>query len=579
MEGWSEMVSGSINRRLNEFRRIGADWTLVSGLLLVVVFLGVGIVYPLFKMLGVSFTAEALSYYVRYFSSPVYLGILWNTVKLGLTVGLLGTVLGFLFAYVQVRVDVPFKRFMHLMALMPIISPPFAVATSAIVLFGRGGLITYKLLGFRYNIYGFTGLTAVLTLSLFTVAYMNLQGMLRALDPSLDEAATNLGASKWDVFRTVTIPMLIPGIASSFLLLFVEAIADLANPLVLGGDFTVLASRVYIAISGEYDIFAGSVLSVILLVPSLTVFIVQRYWVSRKSVISVTGKPSGKPTLITNPFIRWGLFGLAMFFSLLILLIYGTVLVGAFTELFGINYALTLRHFQFVLFGLGSQAMLDTSKMSLIATPIAGVLGMLIAWLVVRKNFSGRGLIDFISMLGIALPGTVLGIGYLLAFNRPLKIDNTILLPALAGGNAIAGGTIALILAYVVRSVPAGVRAGVASLQQIDPSIEEASISLGADSATTFRKITLPLIRPAFLTGLVYSFARSMTSLSAVIFLSTPYAKIMTAQILNEVDAGRFGNAFAYCDILILLVLLVIGFLYLVVGTTTGVERDFGVSL
>ncbi|MDX9992012.1 MAG: iron ABC transporter permease [Anaerolineales bacterium] len=573
------MVSGSINRRLNEFRRIGADWTLVSGLLLVVVFLGVGIVYPLFKMLGVSFTAEALSYYVRYFSSPVYLGILWNTVKLGLTVGLLGTVLGFLFAYVQVRVDVPFKRFMHLMALMPIISPPFAVATSAIVLFGRGGLITYKLLGFRYNIYGFTGLTAVLTLSLFTVAYMNLQGMLRALDPSLDEAATNLGASKWDVFRTVTIPMLIPGIASSFLLLFVEAIADLANPLVLGGDFTVLASRVYIAISGEYDIFAGSVLSVILLVPSLTVFIVQRYWVSRKSVISVTGKPSGKPTLITNPFIRWGLFGLAMFFSLLILLIYGTVLVGAFTELFGINYALTLRHFQFVLFGLGSQAMLDTSKMSLIATPIAGVLGMLIAWLVVRKNFSGRGLIDFISMLGIALPGTVLGIGYLLAFNRPLKIDNTILLPALAGGNAIAGGTIALILAYVVRSVPAGVRAGVASLQQIDPSIEEASISLGADSATTFRKITLPLIRPAFLTGLVYSFARSMTSLSAVIFLSTPYAKIMTAQILNEVDAGRFGNAFAYCDILILLVLLVIGFLYLVVGTTTGVERDFGVSL
>jgi len=123
------------------------------------------------------------------------------------------------------------------------------------------------------------------------------------------------------------------------------------------------------------------------------------------------------------------------------------------------------------------------------------------------------------------------------------------------------------------------VRAGVASLQQIDPSIEEAAISLGADNATTFRKITLPLIRPAFLTGLVYSFARSMTSLSAVIFLSTPYAKIMTAQILNEVDAGRFGNAFAYCDILILMVLLVIGFLYLVVGTTTGVERDFGVSL
>lgn len=572
------MVSGSLKRRLGEFQRIGSDWTLLVGLLVVILFLGVAIVYPLFKMLGISFTQEALAYYTRYFSSPVYLGIIWNTVELGLVVGFFGTALGFLFAYVQVRLDVPFKRFMHLMALMPIISPPFAVATAAIVLFGRGGLITYKLFGIRYNLYGFTGLSAVLTLSLFTVAYMNLQGMLRALDPSLDEAATNLGASKWDVFRTVTLPMLIPGIASSFLLLFVEAIADLANPLVMGGDFTVLASRVYIAIAGEYDIFAGSVLSVILLVPSLTVFIVQRYWVSRKSVISVTGKPAGRPTMITNPFVRWGLFAVAMFFALLILLVYGTVFVGAFTELFGINYTPTLQHFQFVLLGLGSQAMLDTSKMSLIATPIAGVLGMLIAWLVVRKNFSGRGLIDFTSMLGIALPGTVLGIGYLLAFNRPFEAGGVTLLPTLAGGTAIAGGTIALIMAYVVRSVPAGLRAGVASLQQIDPAIEEASISLGADSATTFRKITLPLIRPAFLTGLVYSFARSMTSLSAVIFLSTPYAKIMTAQILNEVDAGRFGNAFAYCDILILLVLLVIGLLYLVVGTTTGVERDLGVS-
>lgn len=572
-------MRGSSKARLDEFRRIGSDWTLLAGLIVVVAFLAIAIVLPLFQMLGVSFTTDALSYYIRYFSSPVYLGIMKNTVQLGMVVGLLGTILGFLFAYVQVRLDVPCKRFMHLMALMPIISPPFAVATAAIVLFGRGGLITFRLFGIRYDLYGFTGLTAVLTLSLFTVAYMNLAGMLRALDPSLDEAATNLGASKWDVFRTVTLPMLVPGIASSFLLLFVEAIADLANPLVLGGDFTVLASRVYIAISGEYDIFAGSVLSVILLVPSLTVFIIQRYWVSRKSVISVTGKPSGKQTRITNPFIRWGLFGLTMFFSLLILLIYGTVFVGAFTELLGINYTPTLRHFQFVLMGLGSQAMMDTSKMSLIATPIAGVLGMLIAWLVVRKKFAGRGLIDFTSMLGIALPGTVLGIGYLLAFNRPLKFDNTVILPALAGGTAIAGGTVALIMAYVVRSVPAGVRAGVASLQQIDPSIEEAAISLGADNATTFRKITLPLIRPAFLTGLVYSFARSMTSLSAVIFLSTPYAKIMTAQILNEVDAGRFGNAFAYCDILILLVLLVIGFLYLVVGTTTGVERDFGVSL
>lgn len=571
------LITGS-KSKTRLFRKVSVDKGLVIGLIIIILFLLIAIIYPLIKILGTAVSKEALHYYIKYLTSSVYLRIIWNTVKLGAVVGFFGTALGFLFAFVQVKINVPCKRFLNLMALMPIISPPFAVATAAIELFGRSGLITYELLGIRYNIYGFTGLTAVLVLSLFTVAYMNFQGMLRALDPSLDEAATNMGATKWDVFRTVTIPMMIPGIASSFLLLFVEAIADLANPLVLGGDFTVLASRVYIAIAGEYDIFSGAVLSFILLVPSLTVFILQRYWVSRKSVISVTGKPSGRTMYITNPFVRWGLFALTMFFSLLILLIYGTIFVGAFTKLFGIDYSFTLDHFKYVLLGLGSQAILDTSKMALIATPIAGLLGMLIAWMVVRKQFAGRALLDFISMLGIALPGTVLGIGYLLAFNHSLVINSKVVLPSLAGGTAMAGGMIAIVMAYIVRSVPAGVRSGISSLQQIDPSIEEASISLGANNTKTFWRITLPLIRPAFLTGLVYSFARSMTSLSAVIFLSTPEAKVMTSQILNEVDAGRFGNAFAYCDILILIVLSVIGVLYLVVGKTGGVERDMGIS-
>lgn len=572
------MQSVNVRRSLHEYRRLASDWTLLIGLTVVILFLAVSILLPLAKMLGTGLSGEAMHLYTKYFSSAVYQRIMVNTVELGAMVGLLGTALGFLFAYVQVRLDVPGKRFMHWMALLPIISPPFAVATATISLFGRGGVITYKLLGFRNNLYGFNGLVFVLTLSLFTVAYMNLDGMLRALDPALDEAATNLGANKWDVFRTVTLPMLVPGIAGSFLLLFVEAIADLGNPLVLGGDFTVLASRIYIAISGEYDVLAGAVLSLILLVPSLTVFVVQRYWVSRKSVISVTGKPSGKPQMITNPLVRWGLFAITLLISILILLIYGTVVIGSLTQLFGIDNTFTLEHFQFVIAGLGSQAMGDTSLMSTIATPIAGLLGMVIAWLVVRKTFAGRALLDFVAMLGIAVPGTVLGIGYLLAFNAPLKVGETVLLPAMAGGTAIAGGMLAIILAFIVRSVPAGVRTGSASLQQIDPAIEEASISLGADNATTFRKITLPLIRPAFLTGLVYSFARSMTSMSAVIFLATPRAKIMTAQILNEVDAGRFGNAFAYCTILIAIVLAVIALLYALIGASTGVERDLGGS-
>lgn len=575
----------SLRRNLNQFRRIFRDPILGLSLLLVTLFLILMVLLPIFAMVGESVSAEGIPLFSRYLGASNYQTIITNTVVMGLVVATLGTLLGFLFAFVQVKVNVPFKRLMHIVALVPIISPPFAVATATLVLFGRNGIISKGIFGVRYDIYGLDGLALVLSLSYFTVAYMNLKGMMQALDPALEEAATNLGASKWRIFRTVTVPMLIPGILGSFLLLFVESIADLGNPLVMGGNFEVLSTRIYITVIGLYDTTAAAVLSVILLVPSLTVFVVQRYWLNRMSVVSVTGKPTGTPQLINNPWVRWSLFGITMFIVVLILLIYLTIFVGAFTKVPGVNNAFTLDHFDFVINGYGAEAMTDTTMLSAISTPIAGLLGMLIAFLVVRTDFAGRGLVDFTTMLGIAVPGTILGIGFLLMYNGPITLQLPFggtpeeplvwtLLPKLTGGRSIAGGALAIVIVFVVRSVPAALRSGVASLSQIDPSIEEASISLGADSARTFRKITLPLIRPAFLSGLIYAFARSMTSLSAIVFLTTPQTKIMTHQILNEVENGRFGNAFAYCVILILIVMFAIGVLYLTVGSTTGAERN-----
>jgi len=566
------------NRRIAEFWRIFQDPVLLIGLVLVVLFIIITIISPIYAMVEESLTEKGRELFDRYLTSPVYQRIIRNTMEMGLLVGATGTVLGFIMAYAQVKVAMPFKRVIHIMALVPIISPPFAVATAALLLFGRNGIISYDVFGERYDIYGLDGLTLVLTLSYFPVAYMNLRGMMQALDPALDEAATNLGASKWRTFRTVTVPMLIPGIAGSFLLLFVEAIADLGNPLVLGGNYEVLATRIYVSIVGLYDTTAAAVLSVVLLVPSLLVFVVQRYWISRTSVVSVTGKPSGTPQQITHPAVVWPLFALVMFVVLLILLIYGVIFAGAFTKILNVNNELTLEHFDFVINGYGSEAMKDTTQLSAIATPIAGVLGMLIAFLVARKKFTGRHALDFATMLGIAVPGTILGIGYLLVFNTPneitLPVIGTVtLLPKLTGGRAVFGGAAAIVLVYIVRSVPAALRAGVAALSQIDPSIEEASVSLGADNFGTFRRITLPLIRPAFLSGLIYAFARSMTTISAIIFLTTPGTKIMTHQILNEVENGRYGNAFAYCVILIAIVLAAIGILAVAVGTTTGAEK------
>lgn len=561
---------------INPFKQIRAifkDPLLAIVLTLMIFFVVVMILLPLFAMIGESASPDGRQLFEDYLKSHVYRKIIQNTLVMGVIVGFTGTAVGFLLAFVQVKLDVPFKRLIHLIALIPVVSPPFAVATAVIVLFGRNGTITRGIFDVRYNIYGLNGLVLVMTLSFFTIAYLNLRGMMEALDPALDEAAQNLGASKWRIFRTITIPMLIPGLASSFLLLFVESIADLGNPLVLAGNYEVLASRIYITIIGLYNTTGAAVLSVILLVPSLLVFLVQRYWIGRISVVSVTGKPSGTPQKITHPLVKWPLYGLALGVCGLIVMIYGMILHGAFVQVPGVRWDWTLKNFDFVINGIGGQAMRDTTTLALISTPIAGLVGMIIAYIVVRKEFFGRNLLDFGTMLGIAVPGTIIGIGYVLMFNVPVVVNFPVfgeveLIPKLTGGRAVYGGALAIVMVFIVRSVPAALRSGSAALSQIDPSIEEASTSLGANTERTFRRITLPLIRPAFLAGLIYAFARSMTTISAIIFLTTPHTKIMTQQILNEVEHARYGNAFAYCVILIAVVLIAISILYFIVGSS-----------
>ena len=526
------------------FKR-GTDPVLIIGLVISILFVGIAILFPLAMMLGSALTQEALPYFERFLLRPAFQQIIGRTLVLGACVAVVGTLVGFIFAFFQARVAAPawLKRAAHWMALVPVVSPPFAVAIAFSTLFGRNGLITYKTFGVRGEIYGLFGMTVVMALSFFPAAYLNMVGLMRALDPALDEASTNLGANRFTTFRKVTLPMLAPGIASSLLLLFVEAIADLGNPLTIGGDYVVLAVRLFIAITGEYDVLAGAVLSVILLVPSLIVYLIQKYWADRASVVSVTGKPTGTVNLLTDWRVRGPIIAIVVFVAALTALLYLTIVVGAFTVLLGIDNSFTLKNFEYVISGVGQDAFAVTTTLSAISTPIAGVLGMLIAFLVVRRKFFGRAALDFGTMLGIAVPGTIFGIGYLLAFNDPTKVGDFTLIPKLTGGRAVFGGALAIVMVYVIRSVPAALRGGVAALQQIDPSLEEASTSLGANTATTFRRITLPLIRPAFFSGLIYAFSRSMTTISAVIFLTTPATKIMTQQIYNETDANRFGNA------------------------------------
>ncbi|MDO5728789.1 MAG: iron ABC transporter permease [Actinomycetaceae bacterium] len=556
-------VRKSIRRR----QRRGRDVPTAIITTVVVAILLLLTVFPLIRVFVEALGEEGFAVLKSMVSDPYPRQIIVHTLVLGLVVGAAGTLIGFILAFAQVRLEFKGKRILNILALVPVVSPPFAVATAIITLLGRNGIITYHLLGLEnFQIYGLKGMALVLTLSFFPVSYMNFKGLLSTLDPSLEEAAADLGGSKWNIFTRVTLPLMAPGFAASFLLLFVEAIADLANPLVIGGDYTVLALRAYLAITGEYNIAAGAAYSLILLVPSILVFVIQQYWIGKKSTVTVTGKPAGQKKLIKDNKWRIPILSVVALIVGVIVTLYATVIIGSFVNILGVDNTWTLDNYRYVLSGIGNEAIMDTTLMALIATPLAAFLSMVIAWLVVRKLRHGNGLLDFLGMLGLAVPGTVVGIGYAITFNNPVIFGNRMFLPALGGGGAIFGGAMAIVMVYIIRSVPSGQRTAVATLQQISPSIEEASASLGADSFQTFRKVTLPLIKPALATGLVYAFARAMTTLSPVIFLATPEVQIMTKKIFAEVDAGRYGNAFAFSMVLFAIVLLVIILIQLILG-------------
>lgn len=522
----------------------------------IAVALALFVLYPLYSVLKTSLMQSdgsiGLGVYRTLLAKSYNRRPLVNSIRLGLVVASLGTVIGFIFAYCTTRVDVPLKGFFKVIAMFPMISPPFIMSLATIMLFGNNGLITKHLLGglVNFKIYGLRGLIIVETLAYFPTAYLVLSGVLQAIDPSIEDAARDLGASWWQVFRTVTLPLAIPGIASALLLIFIESLADFGNPIILSGDYQVLAVQAYLRITGLYDLPGGAGLAVILLVPSLIAFFVQKYWVSRRSYVTVTGKPSGQRICRNEPWVKTMALIVCVILTGVILLFYGTAFVGSFATLWGVNYSFTLANYHHV-FQVAGEYIKDTLFLATVATPITGLLAMIIAFLVVRKQFIGRQALELVSMLSFAVPGTVVGIGYILAFNQP---------PILLTGTASI-----IIILFIFRNMPTGIQSGIAALQQIDPSIEEASCDLGADSGTTFRKITLPLIAPAFFSGLVFSFVRCVTAISAIVFVVSGRWKLITVAVLGSVENSDLAQAAAFCVVIIGMVLGAIGIINLLV--------------
>jgi len=536
----------------NRFKALLKNPTVLVMVILIFIALFTFIVYPLIKVLQTSFSDNSgnfsLEVYKTVFKSGYIRQGFYNSILVAVLTAVIGTFLGFLYAYAINRAGLPFKRFFKAVALMPMVFPPFIGALSIIMLFGFNGLITAGIFGVRnFPVYGLWGLMIAQTISFFPVAFITLDGVISTISPTLEDAAFNLKANRLQVFFKVILPLSVPGIASTMLVLFIESLADFGNPLILAGSrFPILSVQAYLQITGMFDLKSGAAMAVWLLLPSLIAFILQKYWIGKKKYITVSGKPTTSSIKSVSPFAKWLLFLFVLLVSLFILLIYVIIFFGAFSKIWGMNNTLTLENFRYVL-DVGIESIKDTLTLALTSTPISAVLGMIIAFLLVRKVFPGKKIMEFTSLLSFAVPGTVIGIGYILAFNnKPLLLTGTLTI---------------LVLNFVFRYIPVGIQSGMALLNQVDPAIEEAAYTLGADDRTVFGKVTLPLIIPAFFSACVYSFVRSMTAISAAIFLVSANWNLMTVQILSQTDSGRLSEACAFSVILILIIFAFMGIL------------------
>ena len=501
-------------------------------------------------------------------------GVAWNTLVLALLCAIGCTVLGLAFALIVTRTQFRHKKLLRVLTVLPIITPPFVIGLGLILIFGRAGIIN-QLLEWGFGIvpgrwiYGMQGVLLAQVFAFTPIAFLVLIGVVEGVAPSMEEAAQTLRADRWRVFTAVSLPLMRPGLANAFLVSFIESIADFGNPVLLGGNFGVLSTEIFFSVVGaQLDQGRAATLGILLLLFALATFFAQRWVLGRKVYTSLAGKgDSGLPTPLPDG-ARRACYGIALPWAFLTAVIYLMSLIGGFVETWGRDYTPTLRHYVkafgvewtangLIWSGSAWNSLWTTIELSAISAPLTAILGILSAYLITRLKFVGQAAFEFGTMLSFAIPGTVIGVSYILAFNVP-PIE-------------ITGTAIVLVVCFIFRNMPVGVRAGMAAMSQIDRSLDEAAATLRARGLTTLRRVILPLLKPAIIAALVYSFVRSVTTVSAVIFLVSAEYDMATTYIINRVVNGDYGVAIAYSSVLIVLMLAVIWLIQLLVG-----ERRLG---
>lgn len=472
------------------------------------------------------------------------------------------TLIAFGLAFAVNRGGVARPGLIRALTLTPLVAPPVMVATATIMLFGRRGLITDGLLekglglidADETNIYGIAGVLVAQVISFVPAAFIVLDNTLRRADGRLEEAAAILGASRWQGFREVTLPLAWPGLKRALVLVFILSLTDFGNPLLLAGrDVPVIAAVIYDEMTAFRNTGLASALCVLLLAPGLLLHLGLERIGRRKRFDSGAAGVAPEAPLPR----RWrrGLTALAMTVGCLIATIYATVALGAFTRVWGVDWSLTMGHFLDAGVNVGNAGtgygssdrgiatVWDSLLIAVIAAPAGGALGVLLAYVIDRVRPPGREALAFVVLLPAVLPGLIFGIGYILAFNLPLGIEGL----ALTGTGAI------LVLNILFGNMFVGLLAARAALQRTDPAIEEAAEGMGAGLGRRIVEVTLPLLRAALLLGMLYVFVDGMTTLSSVIFLVSGTYKLASVSIFNHASGGEFGLAAAKSVVILVL--------------------------
>ncbi|MGE8583324.1 ABC transporter permease [Agrobacterium tumefaciens] len=496
-------------------------------------------------------------------------GVAWRTLFLALMTAFGSTVLGLGFALVATRTRFPFKKGLRLLTVLPIITPPFVIGLALTLLFGRAGVVT-EWLSYLFGIepgrwlYGMTGIWIAQVLSFTPISFLVLIGVVEGVSPSMEEASQTLRADRWRTFWRVSLPLMKPGLANAFLIGFIESMADFGNPLVLGGTHGVLSTEIFFAVVGsQNDPSRAAVLAIILLCFTLSAFLAQRFWLAGKNFATVTGKGDSGAHIALPRGLSIGVHAVVVPWMVFTIVVYGMILVGGFVKTWGLDNSLTLDHYirafsvsfsngSIAWTGVAWNSFWTTMEIALVSAPLTAAVGLLTAYIIVRQKFAGRNIFEFALMMSFAIPGTVIGVSYIMAFNLP-PVEMT-------------GSALILIACFVFRNMPVGVRGGIAAMSQLDKSLDEASLTLRADSFRTIRKVILPLLRPAITAALVYSFVRAITSISAVIFLVSAQYNMATSYIVGLVENGEYGVAIAYSSMLIVVMITVITGFQLIVG-------------